>query len=179
MNSEEMKSEWRKARESMNLNKGSEPSFSTRRKTSLERLGRRYLCFAALSMTAMPFSLLLALRAPHIVPGISPWLFVGFDIYFLTGAVMDYWLYSSIRAIDCTEMSVEEVLRRSMLCRKRHLQFICVLAPMAIALISFAARAFDADASIVTGMVCGALFGLAFGIKAFIDFMHDYRNIMK
>ena len=179
MNSEEMKSEWRKARESMNLGNTGGLPFTSRRRTSLERLARRYRSFAALSVAAMPFGILLALRAPYIVPEVSPWLFVGFDVYFLVAAVMDYWLCSNISAIDCTEMSVEDVLRRSMLCRKRHLQFIGVLAPMAIVLLTFTAIAFKAETSAVVGMVCGALFGLAFGIKALIDFMRDYRDIME
>lgn len=92
---------------------------------------------------------------------------------FASGRVSEHLAWS--RTIQSRERHIDVDLSRYI----QHLRVVAALAPMDIVLLTFTAIAFKAETSAVVGMVCGALFGLAFGIKALIDFMRDYRDIME
>ena len=75
-------------------------------------------------------------------------------------------------------MKVEEVLRLTMRYRKRHLQFMLILMPMAVALLIGMGIYLRSDRSVIYGMIAGALIGLAIGIRYLIEFMRDYRRVL-
>lgn len=171
---------WRRATDAMNLDSAERDVFNARCKTSLERLAARYRLFSVSAMLGgSSLTLLLLLIAPQTGISFPLWLLLCFEIYFLVCAVMDYWLYHGISELDLSAMTVEEVIRKSMYYRKRHLQFVCFLIPLALALIISMGVCADADTSYYGGMIVGGAFGLYMGTKAFRDFMRDYRDILK
>lgn len=180
MEIENLKSDWRNASEAINPDNGSGRRFSPGCKTSLDRLMLRYKGFAAMSatMTVLTGVLLIIASAESIEIPVPLWLWICFEAYFLTAAVMDYWLAYRIGAIDCTVMTVDDVLRKTMYCRKKHLQFIVILLPMALALFAGMIYSFNADMAIIYGMIAGFLIGLGIGLKKLSDFLKDYRRIL-
>ena len=152
------KDEWRKATMEINPSAAQpKDALSPKGRTSLAMLG------AALYVTDFPM---------------PAWLVLCFEAYFLLASTMDYWLYRRIRDIDCSVMKVEEVLRLTMRYRKRHLQFMLILMPMAVALLIGMGIYLRSDRSVIYGMIAGALIGLAIGIRYLIEFMRDYRRVL-
>lgn len=164
----------------MAMNPGNLNGMDMRRRTSQENLIARYRSFSILSFTAAALAVtgLITIKE-YLWPVFPSALIICFDIYFLTAGFMDLWLYQKVKSIDFNTMSVENVLRLTMLYRKRHLQFMAVLIPMALALITWMAICAKAEPMMVYSMITGFIIGLGFGINAFLNFMRDYKNIMK
>lgn len=176
MDFDKFQKNWHEAGNAMRPDDG---SFDMRRRTSLERLARRYRMFSLVAfMAAGGPTMCMWLGSTHGGMEVPGWLILCFEAYFLICSVMDYWLYRGIRSIDCTSTTVEEVLHRSMFYRKRHLQFILVILPLAIGLLMTFGLYMKADMYMVYGMVAGALFGGAIGVRKFLDFMRDYRDVI-
>ena len=74
-------------------------------------------------------------------------------------------------------MSVSEVAYNAMFYRKRHLQFMAVLIPMAVALLGFTGYVFSSEIYFPYGMIVGAVCGLIIGIIQFRKFMAEYRKL--
>ncbi|MDE6339766.1 MAG: hypothetical protein K2K97_08280 [Muribaculaceae bacterium] len=145
--------------------------------TSLDRLRSRYRRFYTLSFALIPCS--FSFMLPSIFPiqnGL--WLTIAFCIYFLTCGLMDRWLYDGIGSIDCLRMSVSEVIHKSRFYRKRHLQFIMCLLPMAFLVIGLMAYCCKFDRYIVQGMIIGGITGLAIGSWQLLQFLRDYRKLI-
>ena len=92
---------------------------------------------------------------------------------------MDYWLWNKIRHIDPVAMTISTVAELALLYRKRHLQFMAILIPLAIGLIGLLAYAVSDDTAFLSGMSCGAAIGLMIGLIVFRRFMNDYRDIYR
>lgn len=146
------------------------------RRTALENLAARYKRFAILG-TAMILVSTCYLNA-HIFP--EPYnviLSFGMMVYFAIAAVMDWWLYRGVRSIDIYNESVSEVSRRARFYRRRHLQFIIVLVPIMIALVTLMIVSTLSNRYMTTGLIAGCLFGLVLGIMALTRFMDEYRSL--
>lgn len=176
MDFDKFQKNWHEAGNAMRPDDG---SFDMQRRTSLERLARRYRLFSLVALMAGSGpTLLLWLGRLHTDMDLPGWLVLCFEAYFLVCSLVDYWLYRGIKSIDCTSMTVEEVLHKSIFYRKRHLQFIMVFLPLATAIILTAGIYLSSDMYMVYGMAAGALFGIAIGVKQFMDFMRDYRDVI-
>lgn len=147
-----------------------------RRKTALQRLADRYRVFYTVAFCMIPANILF-LR--NIFDGYDTnyALMYAFALYFLTAGCMDVYLHMRIRRIDVLEMPTSEVIREALDCRKWHLRFMMILLPAAIALIVMMAMCFDTDKYVIYGMLTGGACGIAIGLKAFSDFMNDYRQL--
>lgn len=150
---------------------------SGRRQTALDRLAARYRRFSIMSLlitVAWTFCCLGSIIPPQ-------WkltLLLSYDFYFLLASTMDYWLFRGISAIDPLTMGVEQVSRLCRFYRRRHLQFMIVLIPMAAALFALMAMAFGADVYVLAAMAVGAMTGTALGIRQYLNFMSDYKTIV-
>ncbi len=102
---------------------------------------------------------------------------IAFGVYFLVCSVMVYWLYRGISSIDVVDMSISEVVSRALFYRKRHLQFILILIPMAVVILTFVAWQVIDNEYMLIGMAFGAIAGLAIGTRMLLSFMADYRTI--
>lgn len=148
------------------------------RRTALANLAQRYLKFSRLS-------LIMTLCSPcYMLSSVftDDWRYIValcFCIYFAVAGVMDYWLYRGVSSIDVGSMTVSEVARKSIFYRRRHLQFIAVLIPMAVIAIGIMVYAFGFNRDIIAGMACGAIVGLAIGSRQLIAFMDDYRTLRR
>lgn len=153
------------------------PQMNSRRETALEKLVREYKRFSwvALAMTFVSISFfnLPWLEMPWKV--VIPLLFISF---FATASTMDHWLANGIRSIDCARMSVREVIDRSLFYRRRHHQFMMILIPYAAVVLGCFGWASRADIYLLAGMGAGFLVGLAIGIRKYLDFMANYRDIV-
>lgn len=153
-----------------------ETYFDDRRRTALERLATRYRWFAVMT-------LVLALYCPlticHYIEdhSLSFAVAIFFALYLLMCSAMDWYLYSGIRAIDVAAMPVDEVLTRAMHCRKRHLQFMCILVPCAAALLGAIFYAMGTNPYVLWGMITGAIVGLLIGARQLRRFLADYRSL--
>lgn len=96
---------------------------------------------------------------------------------FATASTMDHWLANGIRSIDCSRMSVREVIDRSLFYRRSHHQFMMILIPYAAIVLGCLGWASRADVYMLMGMGAGFLVGLAIGIRKYMDFMAYYRDI--
>lgn len=143
-----------------------------RKKTALQNLERRYRQFSVMSLVAISFCILFA----RLMPEDNRLLFmILMAVYFFTASMMDLWLSNGISKIDCSTMRVSEVAKKVMLYRKRHFQFMAILIPAALGLIIFMMWG---NREIIGGAVVGALLGAGLGIRAFREFMKDYREVL-
>lgn len=154
------------------------PQILDRKRTSLDRLRDRYMAFWIIGLL-MAFAGFFMFFFGGIVADerFKLWLGIAYAVYFLTAASLDFWLWRGVTSIDPLQMSVAEISCKSMLYRKRHLQFMAVLIPMAIALLGFTAYVFSSDKFFVSGMTAGIIGGAIIGIFQFRKFMNEYRNL--
>ncbi|MDD6228743.1 MAG: hypothetical protein PUA94_06955 [Bacteroidales bacterium] len=173
MTTEELQKTWQ---ESGRIGSPYNPQMNSRRETALEKLMREYKRFSwiALAMTFVSIGLynLSWLEMPWKV--VIPLLFISF---FATSSTMDHWLANGIRSIDCSRMSVREVIDRSLFYRRRHHQFMMILIPYAAVVLGCFGWASRAEIYLLAGMGAGFLVGLAIGIRKYLDFMVNYRDI--
>lgn len=144
--------------------------------TSLERLRNRYRRFAILGFTMLPLSCVFMLKSIFPIEG-GIWITLSFIVYFLTCGFMDTWLYRGLDTIDCLHMSVSEVIEKARYYRKKHLQFVVILIPMAIALLCGLAYFTGWEEHILLGMIIGGSIGFAIGLQQLFAFLRDYKNI--
>lgn len=144
--------------------------------TSLERLRNRYRRFAILGFTMLPLSFVFMLKSIFPIDG-GIWITLSFIVYFLTCGFMDTWLYRGLDTIDCLHMSVSEVIEKARYYRKKHLQFVVILIPMAIALLCGLAYFTGWEEHILLGMLIGGSIGFAIGLQQLFAFLRDYKNI--
>lgn len=148
------------------------------RRTALQDLANRYLRFSRIA-------LVLILCCPswintHIFQsGNGLWISIFSAVYFLICSIMDRWLYNGISRIDCSTMSVSEVSGLALFYKKRHLQFMVILIPMAIAWVGSVIYFSTSDFYFVWGIVIGVLVGIGIGVGQFLKFMRDYRSIIE
>ena len=179
MNTEDMKMAWRDTARSLNTSPSAETIEKIRigkQSTSLDRLGARYFRFVMLSACCTILSLSFML-VPWPTPYKPIWLSLAFMVYFLTCSAMDFWLYRGIGSIDCLRMPVSAVIKKALYYRKRHLQFVLTLLPMAFGVVFLLAFYYNFDRSILFGMIIGGTIGLAIGSYQLFEFMRDYRKI--
>lgn len=173
-----MKRNWRETKFRRPEQTAVEEVIYGKRLTALESLARRYRHFSIIATIMIAWSVI------GFFPGVSPfsrniYLMLAFGIYFLTCSTMDFWLYMGIRSIDIQEMPVSEVVRKALFYRKRHLQFMAILIPMAVALVAFMTWTLTEDPIMLASIAAGALIGLAIGLRQFMRFMSDYRTLTK
>lgn len=163
---------WRDTR----INTPDNQSFDHRRHTALERLALRY---RRISLLALLMAGYIPLTLGRYVEDTTSRiiLMAAFAAYMLVCSAMDYYLYRSVRVIDVATMAVGEVLARATHCRKRHLQFVCVLLPCAFALLGYMAWCVSGHVWMLWGMAAGALFGAILGTSILRRFLADYRMI--
>lgn len=173
---EKMREAWRSMGECLGMQPGgdSNPGNLNKKKTSLDQLCNRYRVFYRISLVMILVSSLVFTRIGN---DWSFYLALSYAVYFLTVFCMDNWLYNGIRAIDPVEMSISDVVSKALYYRKRHLQFMVVLIPMAICLIGFTVYVFSPDRYFINGMVAGAIVGVCIGIVQFRRFMSEYKKL--
>lgn len=147
------------------------------KKTALDRLKAKYGRFSILSLV-MLFVIWQVLFHADILE--SRWNFplaIAFTVYFAVTFIMDRYLACGLGTIDPLTMSVAQVMEKSLHYRKRHLQFMALLIPMAMGVLSFFAYAFSEDSSILMGMISGAVVGGIAGYRQFRKMMSYYRTL--
>lgn len=154
-----------------------DPEDLSQRKTSLDRLRDKYRHFWIMALIMSFFSWMVFSRGRLLEDGSGFWLGIAYAVYFLTVFCMDYWLWRGIGTIDPLKMSVSEVAEKAMFYRKRHLQFIAFLIPMAAVLLGFTGYVFSSDVYFLGGMIVGGVCGLIVGIIQFRRFMAEYRKL--
>lgn len=149
---------------------------ASRRQTALDSLATRYRRFAILGGIMILCS--ITWLGTPMFPEDKRWLICTFfAIYFATASIMDIWLYHGIRSIDIYTMPVEEVATKALFYRRRHLQFIVILLPMAFGTIGYLAYTFLHEPYMIAGIICGALLGLVLGTNQLLNFLREYRDI--
>lgn len=169
MQPEEMKSSWQAAKNSINTGCVQQPD--PRRKTSLGRLADRYRRFAAIAFIVGSTS------APLLNNIGGAWLAVAYMMIMFALAVTDLSFYRAIKAIDLVTMSVDEVYRRTLALRRRHIISVVVAAPFVLGWIVWFGFKMD-DPYMRWGIVSGAVVGFAMGLCVLGRFMSDYREVL-
>lgn len=149
----------------------------SRRKTALQRLSLRYLRFSRMSVGFMVLPVIYIFDKAIEPLSLRLSLSIFMILFFALASVMDYMLYRKINEIQVDRMSVTEVVRASMLCRKYHHRCIMVLMPMALIFVVTLVWIFSDNIYIMAGIATGFIFGLAIGLRKYLDFMYDYRII--
>lgn len=183
MTTEEMRHAWaetsrRLERLEQDYNTLRRETIDGRRKTALEDLARRYRLFAIAAMICI-VAFPMAMHG-HASPLSSPytlWVVIFGVVYFGTASAMDWWLYRQVTEIDVSRMPVEEVAERSAFCRKRHLQFICVLLPMALGFVAFFLYSTIDSPYVIAGGIAGFVIGALLGLRQLHRFLSDYRQL--
>ncbi len=148
-----------------------------RRRSSLQSLARRYRWFSnmALFMILWP---IITWANPSIVIPHKTVILIVMCVYFAVCSIMDHWLYCGIKSIDCATMTVSEVARLARLYRRRHLQFIGLLLPIAIGVIGVIIY-FSTNIYTTVGVIMGAILGIVIGLRQLMAFLADYRQLMQ
>lgn len=150
-----------------------------KRRTALQQLADRYRWF---SNIALPMMVLIPFVGFNNVLNLAPlgwklaWSIFAVS-YFGLCSLMDRWLYKGVSRIDCATMTVNEVSEKAMYYRKRHLQFIIVLVPMAIIMIGGLFYLTDRNEYFLYGCIVGGIIGLVIGLRQFLCFMSEYKAI--
>ena len=182
MTTEEMRNAWRET--SRRLDRIEE--ITTRRysfakkQTSLDRLRKNYKIFAIIGLN-MTFVSFLFLKIPGLLLSESIRI-LGTCLtvaYFAAAAIMDLYLYSKVGEIDVLTMSVREVRRRAVYCRKRHHLFMAILLPWALCVLGVFGIGFRRDIEMVIGGITGGIIGGCIGTMKYREMMRDYKNLMK
>lgn len=154
-----------------------------RRQTALQSLASRYRWFSNMAMffaAAVPLMLLNMLRMSDYLNRWEGYALMAFAVaFFMVASLMDRWLYHGILSIDLSSMTVSEVCRRAYFYRKRHLQFIAILLPMALAVIAGIAWIGFDNKAMLWGMLFGLIFGLGVGLRQLMSFLSEYKEVMK
>lgn len=173
---ENIKRNWQETKFRRPDSEAIEQVVSGKRTTALENLSRRYRRFSLVAFIMIIWSFFMFLSGTFPEDYRLP-LSLSFGVYFLVCSTMDYWLYMGIRSIDIQEMTVAQVIAKALFYRKRHLQFMAVLIPMAIALVTYFVWTITGDIYMIGGVAAGAIVGLAIGTRQFLRFMADYRTL--
>lgn len=173
---ERMRKAWLAMGESLGMQPSPDPDNLNNRKTALDRLRDKYRVFWTVAIV-MTFGSFMMFQGALGESEYSFWLRVAFALYFLTAFCMDHWLWRGIGTIHPLRMGVAQVVAKAMYYRKRHLQFMAILIPAAVALLCVTGYAFSSQTYFLNGMVVGALCGLIIGIIQFRRFMAEYRNL--
>lgn len=176
---EQMRQAWVEMGKALGMSSipGNNPKDFQRKKTTLDHLRERYHIFWIFSLVMAFAGFLIFSSGTFILSNLNLWLGIAYAVYFLTASSMDYWLWKGLGTIDPLRMSVSEIAEKSMFYRKRHLQFMIVLIPMAIALICFTGYVFSSEMYFLNGMIAGAILGIIIGTIQFRRFMAGYRNL--
>lgn len=184
MTTEEIKQAWEKTVVMLEQSEARNLELSNiikdrKKKTALQNLASRYLRFCIFGIcAAVIFG--FAFSNPHFEVESSHRLpLVAFmTAFFILASVMDFWLYKGVSGIDCATMSVSEVLSKALFYRKRHLQFVAFLLPLAFGLVGYEFVIFSDNDAFVAGGIVGGIIGLGIGIIQLMKFMSDYKSIM-
>ena len=148
------------------------------KQTSLNRLAKRYFRFSVCAII-MSFVSLFYVQIPLFQGWIKFALCAYMSLYFIIASCMDYYLYNRIKMIDILTMNTSEVFRRLAGTKKLHFIFMAILLPLAIGLVIFLCLAFTDEKEVIYGLIFGAIIGLGIGIMKMMDFLRDYRNLLK
>ncbi|MCM1141828.1 MAG: hypothetical protein NC453_24925 [Muribaculum sp.] len=176
---QQMKKAWLEMGEALGMQPSptDNPENFNKMKTALDRLRDKYRVFWTASLLLAFGTFMIFSNSQIIESPLNLWLGVAYAVYFLTVFCMDYWLWRGIGTINPLRMSVSEVAYNAMFYRKRHLQFMAVLIPMAVALLGFTGYVFSSEIYFPYGMIVGAVCGLIIGIIQFRKFMAEYRKL--
>lgn len=183
INFDELKKAWLAMGEilGMQSTQNDNPENLNNKKTALDNLRDRYRSFWTMSLIMTFISLILfPILFTKVVIFDKPvgvYLGTAYAIYFLIAFIMDHWLWTCIGKIDPLHMSISQVAEKSMSYRKRHLQFMFILIPIAIALFGFTGYVFSSDIFFLSGMGVGVICGLILGSIQLRRFMNDYRKL--
>ena len=150
--------------------------FDYKRRTSLDNLAARYKRFAFIGV-AMALCSIVWFKN-HIIPNpyntIIPSILIP---YFLLAASMDYYLMLKIKSIDIVNMPVSTVCRLAAKYKKLHHIFMPILIVICCAILTLFTIAVIDNKAMVAGIITGFFFGLILGIRQYLKFMSDYKNI--
>ncbi|MBO5444967.1 MAG: hypothetical protein J5995_06450 [Muribaculaceae bacterium] len=176
---ENIRKDWRETRVNIKTSQESlEDIMNGKRKSALDNLARRYLRFSNAAIIVMLCSPIAFFRVMSEEVGTQAalWIAIGFDFFMLVSSIMDRWLYHAIRRLDIPGMAVAEIARKAAFYRKRHLQFVAILLPLAIVWVIMVG-VLCGDVYLIAGMVTGGIIGLAVGIRYLMEFLSDYRSL--
>lgn len=178
MEIEYLKENWESSNAALERGSQSRKNIDPRQKTTLQRLASRYRRMAIVSAVSLCWVMPLYFRLSEENPDTPLFYPLVMVAFFLITAGMDYWLCRGIQSIDCATMSVETVLKKVYFYRKRHIQFIFILMPIALLIIYLMLAMFNFEKYALLGAACGFMVGLAFGLKILFDFMRDYKQVL-
>lgn len=112
---------------------------------------------------------------PNIWPTSVVTVAVLWVVVFALCVVEDTYLYLGVKAIDVSTMSVEEVSRRALKCRKIHLIGQSILIPIVVV---FLWVLYVQAPEGRWGMLIGGLIGGAFGLHKWLQIMRAYRSLI-
>ncbi len=159
-----------------NLQRLCDSLIGSRRQNSLDSLADRYRRFMMLGfgMTLVSITFIFG----HIFPRpFNYWIGITMWAYFLTGALMDTYLFRGIRSINIYKEGVAEVARQTRHYRRRHLQFMAILIPWMLLILVLMCCAFLPNEYMLWGIAFGFIVGLAIGLRQFFKFMEEYKEL--
>lgn len=179
MTQEEIKKTWQEAATRFYAPTPDEFEMMFRRKkeTALERLAKKYQRFSRLGVLFAIMSCFYLMPNSVFPREITVWIAVFFVFYFALCSMMDYWLYKGVSGIDCYTMTVKEVAEKALYYKKKHLQFIATLLPLALFYIALLVYASDGNIYFMGGIAVGAIVGAALGYRQYLDFMAQYKDL--
>lgn len=180
MELEELKRIWERTDERLsaierNMSHAGKHPADFSRKTTLQSLEEKYKRFSRFGLLVAVLMLVYCMA--NILPGeYGRATALVMMAMCAMASVIDYWLYLQLKEINVDIMPVQEVIERSMMCRKRHLQSICLLLPLALAAIGMVVYS-SSDPYMRYGAIAGAIFGFAIGLRFLVGFMADYKSL--
>lgn len=176
---DDIRKDWRDVRVNMTTSRETlDAIMQGKKRTALQDLAQRYLRFSNVAIVMLLCTPITVFKifSEEFGTTWALWIGMGFDLVFLLSSIMDRWLCYKIRQLDVVTMAVSEIARKAALYKKRHLQFVAVLLPMAIAVCCAMAWA-SSDVYLIAGMVTGGVVGLALGISQLMKFLSDYHSL--
>lgn len=96
--------------------------------------------------------------------------------YFLTCALMDFYLFRRVNDMDLAVMPVSVIRETALRLKKKHHIFMMILIPIAICVLFL--MTYPIISEIWIAVLVGAVVGLAIGLSMYFKMMNDYKQIL-
>lgn len=173
---------WREMGTAFNAESYSDtPESLNNKRTTLDRLRRRYMTFIIISISSgiIYSPVLLHLGSLGFLPYNLRWpVAISFMLMLLIEAGMDFWFWKGTGRISPLTMTVSELSSMALYYKKCHIKAVMVCMPIAISWVAFFIYAASlANFFPIFGIITGAAIGLFIGIRALKRFMAEYKSL--
>lgn len=180
VNIERLKKAWIEMGMALNMKTANDDAENVmNNQTTLEKLHDRYRNIGISDICGAIIMLPILLYAGFLPETYRLSVSISFVVLLLSLAAFIFWMWHGVGKIDPLTMTVTQVSEMALHYKKCHMRFVMVGLPLAFSWIGFFiyAVASNSEFSVIPGIIVGGIAGSIIGIRAFSQFMSDYKHL--